>query len=170
MPRDARKNSCLRDDELRAASLLSRPVATSNLDRNSEAPTPAVRALRIVIADDERDAADSLAALLETEGHTVRAVYSGRDALYAAAHFAPDVILLDVGMPGISGYEAARRLRERYAEECPALIAVTGWKKASDKILASIVGFDHHLAKPYEPKELLAALAAVTPGKPAPSG
>ena len=126
--------------------------------------------MRIVIADDERDAADTLAALLETEGHSVRAVYSGRDALYAAAHFAPDVILLDVGMPGISGYETARRLRERYAEECPMLVAVTGWKKASDKILATIVGFDQHLAKPYQPGELLAALARATPRKPAPSG
>jgi DNA-binding response OmpR family regulator len=126
--------------------------------------------MRILIADDERDTADSLAALLETEGHSVRAVYTGRDALYATAHFAPDVVLLDVGMPGISGYEAARRLRERYAEECPVLVAVTGWKKASDKILASIVGFDRHLAKPYAPSELLAALAAVTPRKPAPSG
>ncbi len=123
--------------------------------------------MRIVIADDERDAADTLAALLETEGHSVRAVYSGREALHAAANFAPDVILLDVGMPDISGYEAARRLRDRYADGCPALIAVTGWKKASDRILATIVGFDRLVAKPYETRELLAALAGVAPRKPA---
>src|SRR5258706_203382 len=123
--------------------------------------------MRIVIADDERDAADTLAALLETEGHSVRAVYSGREALHAAAQFAPDVILLDVGMPDISGYEAARRLRDRYADGCPALIAVTGWKKASDRILATIVGFDRLVAKPYETRELLAALAGVAPRKPA---
>jgi DNA-binding response OmpR family regulator len=125
--------------------------------------------MRIVIADDERDSADTLAALLEFEGHHVRAVYSGRDALNAAAHFAPDVVLLDVGMPGISGYEVARRLRERYAEECPALIAVTGWKKASDRILATIVGFDQHVAKPYEPRELVALLTGLAPRRPAAS-
>jgi CheY-like chemotaxis protein len=71
----------------------------------------------------------------------------------------PDAILLDIGMPKITGYEAARRLRQRYGDECPMLIAVTGWKQASDKILASLAGFDHHVAKPYDPNALIALLS-----------
>jgi CheY-like chemotaxis protein len=75
----------------------------------------------------------------------------------------PDAILLDIGMPKITGYEAARRLRQRYGDECPMLIAVTGWKQASDKILASLAGFDHHVAKPYDPAALTALLSKLSP-------
>jgi CheY-like chemotaxis protein len=90
-------------------------------------------------------------------------VHGGQEALDAAREFRPDVILLDIGMPKITGYEAARRLRSRYGEGCPVLIALTGWKQASDKILANLAGFDHHVAKPYEPAELLRLLARPRP-------
>jgi CheY-like chemotaxis protein len=66
-------------------------------------------------------------------------------------------------MPKITGYEAARRLRQRYGDDCPTLIAITGWKQASDKILANLVGFDHHVAKPYEPSQLINLLASLRP-------
>ncbi|MCD6044291.1 MAG: sensor hybrid histidine kinase, partial [Burkholderiales bacterium] len=70
---------------------------------------------------------------------------------------------LDIGMPKITGYEVARRLRQRYGDDCPVLVAVTGWKQASDKILANLAGFDHHVAKPYQPSDILTLLSKLTP-------
>jgi CheY-like chemotaxis protein len=115
--------------------------------------------LRVLIADDDRDSALTLSTLLEIEGFEVRTVHGGQEALDAAREFRPDVVLLDIGMPKITGYEAARRLRLRYGNDCPVLIAITGWKQASDKILASLAGFDHHVAKPYEPAQLIELLS-----------
>ena len=115
--------------------------------------------LRVLIADDDRDGALTLATLLALEGFEVRTVHGGQEALDNARDFRPDVALLDIGMPKITGYEAARRLRLRYGNDCPVLIAITGWKQASDKILASLAGFDHHVAKPYEPAQLIALLS-----------
>jgi CheY-like chemotaxis protein len=117
--------------------------------------------LRVLIADDDRDGALTLSTLLEIEGHEVRTVHGGQDALDTAREFRPDVVLLDIGMPKVTGYEAARRLRLRYGNDCPVLIAITGWKQASDKILASLAGFDHHVAKPYEPAHLIELLSKI---------
>jgi CheY-like chemotaxis protein len=114
---------------------------------------------RVLIADDDRDGALTLSTLLQLEGYEVRAVHGGQEALDAAREFQPDACLLDIGMPKITGYEAARRLRQRYGDDCPVLIAVTGWKQASDKILASLAGFDHHVAKPYDPADIVNLLA-----------
>ena len=119
--------------------------------------------LRVLLADDDRDGALTLATLLQLEGYEVRTVHGGQEALDAAREFKPDVCLLDIGMPKITGYEAARRLRQRYGDESPVLIAVTGWKQASDKILATLAGFDHHVSKPYEPAELVKLLAKLRP-------
>jgi len=124
----------------------------------------AVQPLRVLLADDDRDGAATLSTLLELEGYEVRTVHGGQEALDAAREFKPDVFLLDIGMPKITGYDAARRLRQRYGEDCPVLVAVTGWKQASDKILATLAGFDHHVAKPYEPSQLLNLLATLRPG------
>jgi len=118
---------------------------------------------RVLIADDDRDAAATLTVLLQLEGYEVRMVHGGQEALDAARQFKPDAIVLDIGMPRITGYEAARRLRSRYGDDCPVLIALTGWKQACDKILASLAGFDHHVAKPYEPAELIRLLAELRP-------
>ena len=114
---------------------------------------------RVLIADDDRDGALTLATLLELEGYEVRTAHGGEEALDVARTFKPHVVLLDIGMPKVTGYDAARRLRQRYGQECPALIAVTAWKQASDKILANLAGFDHHVAKPYDPNELIRLLA-----------
>ena len=119
--------------------------------RAREPAAVAAQPLRVLLADDDRDGAMTLATLLELEGYEVRTVHGGQEALDAAREFRPDVCLLDIGMPKITGYEAARRLRQRYGDDCPVLIAVTGWKQASDRILATLAGFDHHVAKPYEP-------------------
>jgi len=118
---------------------------------------------RVVIADDDRDGAATLTVLLQLEGYEVRTVHGGQEALDAACEFRPDVMLLDIGMPKITGYEAARRLRQRYGDDCPVLIALTGWKQASDKILANLAGFDHHVSKPYEAAELIRMLAKLRP-------
>jgi CheY-like chemotaxis protein len=121
--------------------------------------------LRVLVADDDRDGAMTLSTLLQLEGYAVLTVHGGQEALDATREFKPHVVLLDIGMPKITGYEAARRLRQRYGDYCPVLIAVTGWKQASDKILANLAGFDHHVAKPYEPSELIRLLSTLEPGR-----
>ncbi|HEX5066220.1 MAG TPA: response regulator [Myxococcota bacterium] len=121
------------------------------------------RRLRILVADDDRDAVVTLAALLAHDGHQVREVYRGSEVLRLVREFVPDVALLDIGMPGMTGYDVAREIRAVFGAR-PVLIAVTGWKKASDRIAAKIAGFDHHLAKPFDPEALLALLAEIPVG------
>jgi two-component system OmpR family response regulator len=115
--------------------------------------------MRILVADDNRDAVLTLEMLLDTEGHEVKAVYSGTEVLPAIRAFKPDVVLLDIKMPGLSGYEVARQVRSRYGERGPLLIAMSGhYRKGVDHVLAEIVGFDHYVDKPYQPSELLSLL------------
>jgi len=123
------------------------------------------RALRILLADDDRDATLSLSTLLKLEGYEVRHVYDGNATLDAVREFEPDIVLIDIGMPKLSGYDVARHIRERYGKNGPVLVALTGWKQASDRILATLAGFDHHVAKPYDPGRLLELVRTVTPAK-----
>ena len=116
--------------------------------------------LRVLIADDDRDMVATLAAILNDEGHTVREVYRGTEVLRLIEEFDPDVALVDIGMPGMSGYEVAREVRQTH-DKRPMLVAITGWKKPSDRILARLVGFDHHLPKPFEARDLLDLLDPV---------
>jgi DNA-binding response OmpR family regulator len=118
----------------------------------------AMRRLRILIADDDRDAAAMLAVLLVEEGYEVREVYRGDAVMRFVREFDPDVVLLDIGMPGMSGYEVARTLKEERGSSAPLLIAVTGWSKGADRVLGRIVGFDHYVTKPYDPGMLLGLL------------
>jgi len=117
--------------------------------------------LRVLIADDDRDTAASLEALLNDDGHRTRVVYRGPDVLDEISFFVPHVVLLDIGMPGMSGYDVARELRARYGSAKPILIAVTAWTKTPEKFMAKAAGFDHHVGKPYDPRELLALVAKV---------
>ena len=117
-----------------------------------------MRRLRILVADDERDQAMTLALLLADEGHDVREVHRGSEVLRMVRDFDPDVALIDIGMPGMTGYDAAREIRQVLGGTRPLLVAVTGWKQSSDRILARLAGFDHHLAKPFDPKELIALM------------
>ena len=110
---------------------------------------------RILVADDDQDTVLSLTTLLREEGYEVRGVHRGAEVLQAIFNFAPDVVLLDIGMPQMSGYDVARTLRERYGSARPALIAVTGRAGEFDRRQAHAAGFEHHVAKPYEPRELL---------------
>jgi CheY-like chemotaxis protein len=136
------------------------------MSQSEPRPATAAEPLRVLIADDDPDGTNTLSTLLELEGFVVRAVNGGQEALDQAREFKPHAVLLDIGMPKITGYEAARRLRQRYGNDCPVLIAVTGWKQASDKILASLAGFDHHVAKPYDPAALISLLAKLRPAAP----
>jgi PAS domain S-box-containing protein len=113
---------------------------------------------RILVVDDNVDAAVTLSNLLEFYGHDVRTVYNGHEALSACDTFLPDIVLLDIGMPGMSGYEVARTLRERGLKPQPFIVAVTGWGKAEDKKRALESGFDVHLTKPLEAHQLLQIL------------
>ena len=121
---------------------------------------------RVLVADDDRDAVLALTALLEHEGYEVRGVHHGADVLDAVFNFAPDVVLLDISMPRMSGYEVARHLRERYGSARPALIAVTAMTRTMDRAHARAAGFEHHVAKPYEPNELLALIGELAGAGP----
>ncbi len=107
-----------------------------------------VRPMRILVVDDNRDAADSLAVMLRMTGHKTETAYDGLEAVQAAATFRPQVVLLDIGLPKMSGYEAARHIRAQPCGKDMALIALTGWGQEEDKRRAFEAGFDHHLTKP----------------------
>jgi PAS domain S-box-containing protein len=123
------------------------------------APTPPVRR-RILIADDNRDAAESLSMLLELAGHEVRVAHLGRAALSIAQAFRPDTAVLDIGMPDLSGYEVAQELRQEPWATKIQLIALTGWGQEDDRRRARAAGFDHHLTKPIDPDQLGGLIAA----------
>jgi CheY-like chemotaxis protein len=133
----------------------------------SESPAHRRRRLRVLVADDERDQVATLAALLLDEGHEVREVFRGSEVLRMVRDFDPDVALIDIGMPGMTGYDVAREIRQIYGKERPLLVAVTGWKKSSDRILATLAGFDHHLAKPFDPGQLFELIEPLASGSAA---
>ncbi len=120
-------------------------------------PAPAAEAAapsRVLVVDDNLDAAKSLAALLKMQGHEVRVAYDGRSALELAAGFLPQFVLLDIGMPGMDGYEVARRLRTIPNLQRARLAALTGWGQPEDRRRSAEAGFDYHLVKPVEPQRL----------------
>lgn len=119
--------------------------------------------LRVLIADDDHDAVLTLMTILRYEGYEVRGVYRGNDVLQTAKDFTPDAVLLDITMPGMSGFDVARALRERYGDSQIVLIAVTAWKQPSDKLLAKMVGFNHHFSKPFDVQAIIEVLSAVKP-------
>ncbi len=114
--------------------------------------------MRILIADDNQDAAESLALLLSIHGHDVFVATDGEQALGAVTTFHPDVVLLDIGMPRLNGYDVARAMRARAGGEHLRLIALTGWGQDEDRQRAFDAGFDAHLTKPPNMVSLLAAL------------
>jgi two-component system CheB/CheR fusion protein len=119
---------------------------------------PEPTAARILVVDDNRDAADTLVSLLELMGNETRAAYEGSHALDDAEAFRPDVVLVDIGLPGISGYEVAREIRRRPWGKTTVLIAVTGWGQDEVRRKTAEAGFDRHIVKPAEPEMLLRAI------------
>jgi len=122
----------------------------------------ATHALRILVADDNRDAALSLAVVLRDEGHEVIEVYRGDAVLDLTAQFKPDVLILDIGMPGLTGFEIAHRLRRELRDACPLLIAVTAWTQPAAKAMGRLSGFSYYLTKPYSTDELLEILSSLS--------
>jgi DNA-binding response OmpR family regulator len=123
--------------------------------------TPTHR-LRLLVADDDRDAVVTLSTVLENEGHEVIEVYRADAVLELARRYKPDVALLDIGMPGMTGFEVARKLRDQLGAQCPVLVAVTAWNQESAKVLGKLVGFKHYVVKPYSMDDLLDALMRLT--------
>ncbi|HEU4460059.1 MAG TPA: ATP-binding protein [Methylibium sp.] len=123
----------------------------------------ACSACRVLVADDNRDAADSLALLLSIDGHEVQVAYEGQEALRRYADFRPQIALLDLDMPGRSGAEVAREIRRQQAAEPVMLVAITGYGQAGDRSSAIDAGFDHHLTKPVELARLQALMRQAAP-------
>lgn len=130
-------------------------------DALTEAEKPQA-SFRILIADDNRDSADSMSMMLKILGHETLTAYNGEDAVATAAAFRPDVILLDIGMPKLNGNEACRRIRELPWQRQPMIIAQTGWGQEGDRQRSQEAGFDHHLVKPVDIGALLELLAGLT--------
>jgi signal transduction histidine kinase/ActR/RegA family two-component response regulator len=130
---------------------------------------PPATTRRVLIVDDNADAADSLCALLQMSGHEARTVYRGVDALREMTSFHPDVVLLDIGLPDLDGYEIARRARASLGERCPNLVALSGWGREEDRELAFEAGIPVHLTKPVDVTTLERVLENSAPLAYAPS-
>jgi CheY-like chemotaxis protein len=127
----------------------------ADVPANSPAP-----GRRILIVDDNRDAAASLAMLLQLTGNQTETAFDGPAAIDVAAAFKPDVVLLDIGLPGLNGYEVARRMRQEPWGKAAKLVAVTGWGQLEDRQRSKEAGFDAHMVKPVDHDLLAKILAA----------
>ena len=158
----------VRSDGLRTGSTftVTLPVSTAQavqqIADEADADTPATTSKRrILVVDDNEDAARTLALMLEALGNQIRIAYNGLDAVAMAEEFRPEVIVMDIGMPGLNGYEAATRIRGTEWGRGITLIALTGWGQEADKKRSQEAGFDHHLTKPTEPAVLEALLVEI---------
>ncbi len=136
--------------------LLRSPPRAANA---AQGPAKPMLAKRILVVDDNVDAAVTLALLLKSLGHETCVVHEGLQALRMAVEFRPDVVLLDIGMPGLDGYEVARRLRALNRERPLRIIAITGWGQEADRTRSREAGFDVHLVKPVDPTLLTSVIA-----------
>ena len=132
---------------------LAERQAVSNVAADREASAPEGQ-LRILVADDNEDAVFALAKLLEIFGHTVRTAFDGAAAVELAAEFDPQVVVLDIGMPRLNGFEACKTIRALPGGRAMTLVAVTGWGQLEDRRMSQEAGFDHHLVKPVDPAVL----------------
>ena len=138
------------------------PPQTPSLD---DEPAATKSSLRILIVDDNRDGADSMSEMLKMLGNDTRTAYDGQQAVDLAAEYRPDVILLDIGLPKLNGYEACRLIREQPNDKDVVLIALTGWGQDADRRRAHEAGFDHHMVKPVDPQALMRKLAELDAGR-----
>ena len=120
---------------------------------------------RVLVVDDNEDAADSLATLLDVVGYQVRVAYDGPEAIEAADDFKPDAALLDIGLPHLSGYDIARHIRGTLGTNV-LLVAITGWGAEEDRRRAREAGFDHHFTKPADFERLVGLLGESFSGRP----
>ena len=117
----------------------------------------------MVVADDDRDTVETLAVLLRGAGHHVYGVHTGQEVLPAVRMLRPDAVILDIGLPGMSGFAVAQEIRHSFVDlRRPLMIAISGlWKDTSDKVIARQVGFDHYLEKPCDPEKLIELLDSI---------
>lgn len=134
-----------------------------NLDAAEPARTPHSAARRILVVDDNRDSAESIATLLQLSGHRTYVVHDGLSAVEAAEHLRPDVVLLDVGLPKLSGIDACRRIRSHFWGKGMIVVALTGWGQENDRRNTREAGFDAHLVKPVDYGDLLQLLTELLP-------
>jgi len=132
------------------------------LSKMPAAPSPARKALRILVVEDNKDSADSLRMLLELYGYETAVAYSGPEGVKAAEEWHPDVVLCDIGLPEMDGYGVAGALRRNPATAAARMIAVTGYGSDEDRCRSREAGFDQHLVKPVDPDALQKALAVPT--------
>jgi DNA-binding response OmpR family regulator len=125
---------------------------------------PAAKARRVLVVDDNQDAADSLAMLLGVRGEEVRIAYDGATALEVERDFKPDVVLLDIGLPAVSGYDVAERIREKRGDKV-LIVAITGWGQEKDLRRAEDAGIDHHFTKPVDFEALVALIERAVPSR-----
>jgi CheY-like chemotaxis protein len=131
------------------------------------AGSSAPRSLRIVVADDDPDTVSTLAMILRDEGHEVRGLHSGRKVMPAVIELDPDVVVLDINLPEVSGWQLASSIRARQTKKRPLLVGISGvFTKGPDQVLAQINGFDHYLLKPCDPNALLRLIAQLPETEP----
>jgi PAS domain S-box-containing protein len=135
------------------------PVAMTERANPVRRPQPGASQRRVMVVDDNVDAAESMAVVLRIEGHEVRTAHDGEHAIQLASEFRPEVIVLDLGMPKMTGYDVARRLRAKPWGRDVVLVACTGWGQPEDRRRSKEAGFDHHLVKPVSAEAILAAVA-----------
>src|SRR5262249_48890314 len=136
---------------------------------SADARAPRLRSAprhRVLVVDDNRDSADSLATLLRLVGNDVRTAYDGRQALEVAAQYQPEMGLLDIGLPGLDGLEVAWRRRRERGYGRPVLTALTGYGSEEDRRRSLAAGFDHHMVKPVDFASLQAVLASLEDTRP----
>jgi CheY-like chemotaxis protein len=121
----------------------------------------ATRKRRLLVIDDNRDAAESMSMLLEMWGHEVAFAYDGPSALRTAEQWQPEAVFLDIGLPGMDGYEVAERLRGLPQTQGAVLIAITGYGQEDDRLRSRRAGIDHHLVKPVSPDALQSLIASL---------
>jgi CheY-like chemotaxis protein/anti-sigma regulatory factor (Ser/Thr protein kinase) len=133
------------------------------VEATADPPAEPVARRRVLVVDDNRDLAESLGMVLRLWGHDVKVVYDGPEALAAARDHRPDVVFLDIGLPGLDGYEVARRLRGRLGFRDTRVVAITGYSREEDRRKAREAGFDMHLTKPVDPEDLQKLLQTAGP-------
>jgi CheY-like chemotaxis protein len=142
-------------------------VVEASIPQQEDARTEGDRksTLRILVVDDNRDNADSLSMMLKMMGNETQTAYDGEEAVAVAVEFLPNVVLLDIGLPKLTGYEVCRRIREQPGGKELVIIAQTGWGQEDDRQRTHEVGFDHHMVKPVDPQALMKLLAGLQTAK-----
>jgi CheY-like chemotaxis protein len=152
----------------RSCSTMRLPVSLDLSEATTSPPQPADAArLKLLVIDDNVDAADSLRMLLTLNGHAAQAAHDSTAALQAAQDQKPDAILMDIGLPGLNGYQLAERVRATPGLQEVILVAVTGYGQPEDQQRSKRAGFDHHMVKPVDHQQLRKMLALIAQQKPA---